>query len=103
MTNQEIEDLKTKLRAEHPGKELSLFRIGDFAIVLTNPRAADYDAWIDEGKTSAGLRAMVKNSTVWNADQLDAMLERYPAILFDDLAGELMRMGGHRQASVTPF
>ena len=95
---------KAKIKADNPGAPLTLFRIGEYELVFTAPRAASYDAWIDENKSSAGLRAMAQESLRYGTiEQFNAMLERYPAVLWDDLAKALMQMAGLGQAEVSPF
>lgn len=95
---------RQKVKAEYPNQPLSLFKVGRYEFVFCRPRSATYEAWIDEDKTSAGLRAMAKECLAHgNPDEFEQMLEEYPTVLWDDLAKCILNMGGLGQAEVEPF
>jgi hypothetical protein len=79
---------------------------GQFELVFTSPSRAEYDAWIDEKKSSQASRVMCKACCVYpddNGQTFMQAIDTYPATLLNGIIDSVIELAGIGAAQVNSF
>ena len=88
MTDEEIKGLL----GGSPG---AVVEIDDHVIVLRSPTRAEFDRWADSDKETQATRVLVRSCCVHPPkEELDAVLDAYPALLKTGLAKAVTGLAG---------
>lgn len=88
MTDEEIKALLG-------GKRGAVVEIDDQEIVIAEPTRAEFDRWSDSDKQTQATRVLVKSCVVHpDRGALDAILDKYPALVKTELASAVAELAG---------